>query len=681
MRNIVVTLGLYLLLGAFADPTTAQPAPAPQPPAVAAVAAVAASPVTPAFAWKVERRFRLWDLPALTAGDQAAAEALYDALAGSSDTDKAHDLIVAFVKSHRALTRGYWNEDARTFSIAFLYPQTYAVRIGLSNGLSLAGQTCTWSTSAGHLDQATARCENSVDLSLPAAANGQGSQRATMTVTASGGATAQIDIQVRDRLIVSFGDSFASGEGNPDIPVSLAALTAGWGIPDAPGYKQVWPGRDAMNGVRGATWIDTGCHRSSFNQHLVAALRYAADRPQEAVTFLSYACSGAAVYNGLLTPQAEPPGYKDEDTVKAQDTAQIEMATHDLCPPGPDGKSTAQETAGRTYTRTIKPKNPLAFWEKHTETLSTRAYRCAGGAQPRPVDAILLSDGGNDAGFSSVIMWALLPKSEPDLLGSKLLEFLRNDPDFARSPTDSNAIIGGSLSTDLQTLAARLKVFAPTAPVIIGGYPSPIRDTAGVFCGPPLKTAADADSDPTAARLAAINAAIPPYLGGLTHWKIAIDQSDGGQIEPTVVIALNNQLYTTSRLTGWHFVASGASKAANHGWCAGDPITEDASLPDYDDATGAWAPWKPFEWDPYVRRARFFRTPNDVALTQMPEKPRPLESSVPGLAAFLNNDVMPIHERALLAAFSGSFHPTFQAHVVMGTDLAYQLEHDLPPPP
>nr|QQZ49286.1 hypothetical protein JKL49_19665 [Phenylobacterium glaciei] len=71
-------------------------------------------------------------------------------------------------------------------------------------------------------------------------------------------------------------------------------------------------GRAALNGIRNPSWFDPACHRSFYNQHLVAALKFAVARPHEAVTFLSYACSGAAVFNGLLTSQPQPPGYRDD---------------------------------------------------------------------------------------------------------------------------------------------------------------------------------------------------------------------------------------------------------------------------------------------------------------------------------------------------------------------------------
>ncbi len=652
---------------AGAAPAAAAPAPA-VPPTQDAIPAPAPTPV---IAWRVERRFRLWDIPAFSDQDRADAEALYQALGGAPSPDDVHDKVVAFVKTHRALqAKGFWNAQTRTFKISFVYPKSYVVRIGLANGADFPGQTCAWSTTVGKLDLATAPCGNSVAITLPASGRGDGAPPATVTVTPINGAAHAETIRVHDRLIVSFGDSFASGEGNPDIPANLSALTGGWGVNGSAAYRQVWVGRDAMNGVKSPSWIDLGCHRSSLNQHMVAALKYAADRPHEAVTFLSYACSGAAIFNGLLTPQREPPGYKDSQSVTKQDVSQVEMAVRDLCPPDANGASTAQEIAARNYKRRLV-KNWL--WSPDEDTVSAPAFGCAGAGVKRPVDAVLLSDGGNDAGFSSVIMWTLLPKAVPDPGGMVLLQYLRNDESIALSPPSATKIVGQALGANLQTLSARLKEFAPTAPVIVGAYPSPVRVSGDKYCGPPMKTQRDADKNPANARLIAVSAAIPLKFLNLQTWRAVIDQDDEEQVEPVVVESLNNKLKLTSDTNHWVFVKSGADKVGGHGWCAGDAIAETADLPDYNADTATWSPWRPNDWDPYLRRARFFRTPNDAALTQRPEAPRPL--------GFPGDSLIDDHGRALLASFAGSFHPTFQAHVVMGLDLAYALEDKLPSAP
>jgi len=81
------------------------------------------------------------------------------------------------------------------------------------------------------------------------------------------------DVAARDILVVSIGDSVASGEGNPDVP-DLAR----------------------------PRWLEQRCHRSMRSGAAQAALALAGGDPHSSVTFLPLACSGATVPRGLLGP-------------------------------------------------------------------------------------------------------------------------------------------------------------------------------------------------------------------------------------------------------------------------------------------------------------------------------------------------------------------------------------------
>lgn len=77
-----------------------------------------------------------------------------------------------------------------------------------------------------------------------------------------------------DLLIVSMGDSVASGEGNPDVP--------GNGVP------------------KSERWLQRRCHRSLLSGHAEAALAAErADRTTD-VGFVPIGCSGATIDKGLL---------------------------------------------------------------------------------------------------------------------------------------------------------------------------------------------------------------------------------------------------------------------------------------------------------------------------------------------------------------------------------------------
>lgn len=80
------------------------------------------------------------------------------------------------------------------------------------------------------------------------------------------------NVVVGNRLIVSIGDSVASGEGNPDTRADL--------------------GR--------ARWLHRPCHRSMRSGHAQAALAIERNDRATAVTFVALGCSGATVPRGLL---------------------------------------------------------------------------------------------------------------------------------------------------------------------------------------------------------------------------------------------------------------------------------------------------------------------------------------------------------------------------------------------
>jgi lysophospholipase L1-like esterase len=92
-------------------------------------------------------------------------------------------------------------------------------------------------------------------------------------------------VVVQDWLIVSIGDSVASGEGVPDIP-----------------------------GFFRSTWQSARCHRSALAAPALAAKRIEEEDSHSSVTFVHLACSGAEAqagllqtYRGAVPPNNEPP--------------------------------------------------------------------------------------------------------------------------------------------------------------------------------------------------------------------------------------------------------------------------------------------------------------------------------------------------------------------------------------
>ncbi len=102
----------------------------------------------------------------------------------------------------------------------------------------------------------------------------------TVVATRSGiRGNGRVAVTIRDLLVVGLGDSYASGEGNPD----------------------------SSSPVR---WQDRRCHRSARSFEALTAARLEAATEKSSVTFVSLACSGASIPTGMLGGYAgiEPSG-------------------------------------------------------------------------------------------------------------------------------------------------------------------------------------------------------------------------------------------------------------------------------------------------------------------------------------------------------------------------------------
>ena len=147
------------------------------------------------------------------------------------------------------------------------------------------GSTYSWKVTGKGVDLYLAG--ESPTLSLP-----RGSYKVKLLVGGLSGthpsATTTTTVPVKDVLIVSIGDSYASGEGNPVVPFSVLQpfSTPAWAY--SPDPTMATQNADA--------------HRSTISGPAQFALQLQEANPHEAVTFVSVANSGASIKNGLLGP-------------------------------------------------------------------------------------------------------------------------------------------------------------------------------------------------------------------------------------------------------------------------------------------------------------------------------------------------------------------------------------------
>lgn len=278
-----------------------------------------------------------------------------------------------------------------------------------------------------------------------------------VTFTDAAGRSGTIDIDVRDRLVVSIGDSVASGEGNPD--------------PHGPGR----PG-----------WTDRRCHRSVRSAHAVAARAAEKTDPHTSITFVSLACSGATVPNGLLG--------------------------------GADGQEP----------------------ERGAPLLAAQLDELAQIGATRPIDALLLSIGGNDVDFSSVVKFCARVADCPRR------RFDPADPmDEAAPPArTADEVVAASVAglegryRDVATRLAALGIDQQR--VLVTEYFDPTQGPDG-FCTGTLR--------------------VPGLAGG-------IDAAEARWALASVLQPMNVRIAAAAREHRWRLVDGVAARFRGHGYCA-----------------------------------------------------------------------------------------------------------------
>jgi hypothetical protein len=666
MRRIILGIAVFMVITAFDG-----------------AAAIAQSSD---IQWQVSNRFRLWD-QARSSTYLIGHDAFLDHVQTSTGPAQLHRDILTFLSAQGDLhEKAYWTDGSEIYSRAYIWPAYYSVRVWLPGA-----DQCDWTAvdMAGsgqtrpRVISPQGKCGLGTLIEIPTDETGSGSRTVTVTATRQDGVTLQEEIRVRDTLIASIGDSFASGEGNPDRPTDLTRLARRFGgeTPWDDEWVDRWPGRDPVIGAAGAAeWWDPRCHRSFLSQHMVAALRYAAAHPQEATTFVSYACSGAQVFGGLLSRQAQPPGYRDSRAAEVLQYPQVEVLVANMC--------RRNSVVGRTMTYDVtafeeRRRNGAGPPDLEAEDVrrQVQGYRCEEDA-PRRIDMLLVSIGGNDVGFGPVIQHGLLPlPEERSGLGRRVLNILRDGR--AAHPATANHRIEHALPSYYALLRERLDdVLPPQTRIFQTVYPNPLEDETGALCGPEEPHDwGSGQPDHHSIGLLAIDGYWPridAQYDPARRWPIALTQSEARDAQTLVIDPLNAAVRLNVEAGGsrWTLVDGFEDAFSRRGWCA-TGVGETLTLPNWSEAEGAWRDWPPQSWDPYRPRARLFRTPNDAVLTQQPSDPRRML----GFASGLFNNRLSQRQEALMAAMAGSFHPTFEAHVIMGWRLGQALIESPSPDP
>lgn len=310
-------------------------------------------------------------------------------------------------------------------------------------GSNIKEPKCRWTTDGytensadNAVDSKTASCDNYIVLEL-------GKHSISLDVLA--GKTVveqtQLEINVRDVVIVVLGNSFASGEGNPHrrplFDTDDVTITSATKIKRPP------------------VWWEPRCHRSLFSSaHLGAALAAQAD-PHLSVTLLSFACSGASILEGITGPFV---GVETQGDLRR------------LAQYGPP-------TLNNHYTqRLIKPQLDAAERSLCRDKTFPGKGKCV---EQLKVDFVIGAIGMNDLEWVDLIGEAFT--SGCKTMGSAECASLKKKVRAVRNDTPElyNSRSNQGLFVDFDSAVS--KTLRPKQKILLG-YPSPAFDENGKYC-------------------------------------------------------------------------------------------------------------------------------------------------------------------------------------------------------
>ena len=478
----------------------------------------------------------------------------------------------------------------------------------------------------------------------------------------------------RRRIILGLGDSYASGEGNPDIPTE-------W-------HDKALDGTDAFSWLKAsfnrpgsyvrssAEWRDSVCHRSFWNQQAMAAARVAAVRKDTETVFLHYACSGAEVFDGLLVAQVNPPGIGLVEKNGCSNPrharcrvqrSQLSAAVNALC----KGRLNSADVVAASIRSAVAQERDRTRLAK-MEAFDKAPKGSDGGRQVDALDivhcddlvkpdAVLLSIGGNDIGFAQLVAWALMPRDGSTRALDVPYRILRKAIVVCPAPgrwcrNTTAEVLTDQLEFRFAQLASAMQSvgLAGDMPVLTTSYPDAIRLAPGTpdpttpLCGDD-QTARLGDDNDRNNQWTAFNVSMPGMLRAQRPWFFSLDARPAPTIEgpasPAHVLTgsalpkLRRQIKDSAQQARFTYVDT-SDAFVGRGWC-GETQIRATQLPlpkKIELETGRITGHTPAGWLSFSPRNRLIRTANDSYYTQL---------------SIRSGDV------------NGTMHPTAEGHMVL----------------
>ncbi len=593
----------------------------------------------PTIKWRVDNAFRLFT----EATDTEIHRATYEAL--SEDERQNPVLSAERVLSERhadgwaahMFLSTCWNSKDNKFACPevadYAHPKAHRIRADIADIADADSIDCTWLTApiGGRKRGAsiTVPCNTPVLLEIPYPAG------AKITVEVGGRQIAATGAKVKDLFVLAFGDSFASGEGNPDVPVRFSReRTADYGLrrkdqaligyPARIGEWQTVGDKQFVN--ENARWMDQACHRSLYSHQLRAALQLAIEDPHRAVTYAGVSCSGAETTFGLFLR------YKGHEWVpNPPQLSQISAAAEAQC--------------GTAEVRELDLPEAYHMQEKIPELKGLVLKKCD-AEKARKVDLIFLSIGGNDIGFSRLVANAVLAdQSSLRSLGGW----------FGQVHGFKEAQAGLDLLDD------RYKSLNRAFHNILH-LPWNESDRVILTAYPPLSVLEDGRSQ------------CPDGQAGMTvlsDFQLSEAKAREGETAAQRMLQI---MKASAKQHGWTLADAHVAGFRGRGICAGwtesaFSSADDLRMPRKID--GKWEPFNPADWRSYASRQRWFRTPNDAFMTGNFHVTESLLQTV------LKNQGYQWVQLLLAATYSGAFHPTAEGHAAIADSVVERARHVL----
>lgn len=617
----------------------------------------------PVVKWRVENPFRLFTDPA----DSEVHRATFEAL--SSEERMTPVLSAERVLQLRHGQDGWaetmfrktcWDWKDNRYGCAeytdYMNPAHHRVRATIEGLEEAASLSCTWlAAPLGGGDfrakPVTQSCQEPYFLSVPYP------EGAEVKIEIGGREILRSEIKVSDLLIVGLGDSFASGEGNPDVPVRFSRdRTADYGKSSTSSALSGYPARagnwrqigDRAFIEQNARWQDQACHRSLYSHQFRAALQLAVEDPHRAVTYVGFACSGAEITFGLFLR------YKGNEWVPNPPMlSQISAA--------------AQAQCGDHHSAAIDLPEAYHINGRIPELKGGLVMRKCPIERARKIDLVYVSIGGNDVGFSRLVANAVLAdQSYLKWLGGWIGEV--HGQAEAQSQITRLGVRYKSLNRALHNL-----LYIPwdeSDRVVLTGYPG---------------MALTGDGSQTCKDGRAGMEIVPDFR--LSEQKLR----EGAWIGDKLHRTMRESAYTY----GWSFVETHRRAFIDRGICSGivgdgTSIADELRLPRK--TAGKWFPYNPADYRAFTTRRRWFRTPNDAFMTGN------FHVAVSLLTKVLKFEELSWFQLLLASTYSGAFHPTAEGQAAIadavaeksravlskhrqGSERERQVEEDAPPPP